>query len=331
MKHSFVLSAFFFLFISFIAQAQQIYRWEGASGTIHYSQQPPDNSTPTNVSQTLAVATRHLSSPLSFSHGLLWKIESTTREENPPPPSYLFGTIHSEDQRVLQLPAAVREALEQSDTFCMELLPDLAATMTLTQHMLYSDGHSLIEAIGQELFDQLSPLMQQRGVPEQALTKFKPWAVYMILSTPPARTGQVLDLLLYEKAAHDGKTLCGIETAEEQVAVFEQTPLADQVTLLKELVSDPRAVDVQVQKMIPLYLQRDLAGLFAINTDEVDPSTEAFLKRLLDERNQRMFERTHPRIEKGATFIAVGALHLPGQSGLLQLLTAHGYTVSALY
>jgi uncharacterized protein YbaP (TraB family) len=219
----------------------------------------------------------------------------------------------------------------------MELIPDLATTMTLTQHMLYTDDRTLLETIGQELFDQLTPLMQQRGIPTQSLTKLKPWAAYMILSTPPAKTGQVLDLLLYEKATHEGKNLCGIETAEEQVAVFEQTPLADQLSLLRELVSDPQSVDIQVRKMIPLYLQHDLAGLLAISTEATDATaeerngSEAFLKRLIDDRNQRMLERLLPRLGEGATFIAVGALHLPGHLGLLQLLADRGYMVSALY
>lgn len=236
-----------------------------------------------------------------------------------------------------RLPEAVRKALGQSEMFCLELIPDLATTMTLTKSMLYTDERTLREAVGQDLFGQLAPLMQQRGIPVQALTKLKPWAVYMTLSMPQPKNGQVLDVLLYEQAKREGKTLCGIETAEEQVAVFEQTSLLDQITLLHELVGDPQAVDIQIQKMIPLYLQRDLAGLAAISSattdtnSEVSHSTEAFLKRLIDDRNQRILERMLSQLDKQATFIAVGALHLPGQLGLLQLLTNHGYTVSVLY
>jgi uncharacterized protein YbaP (TraB family) len=89
--------------------------------------------------------------------------------------------------------------------------------------------------------------------------------------------------------------------------------------------------------MIPLYLKRDLAALQAVGTDLTDTSAEerrgaeAFLDRLVDERNVRMVERMIPRLEEGATFVAVGALHLPGQRGILQLLANRGYKVAAVY
>lgn len=334
-----IIALSFWSFIIANVQAQPIYRWEDHNGTIHYSQQPPqqqfsqrrDNDLPIHVPQPFSSDTHQESAAFPFSHGLLWKIEKAAPEGKSYPPSYLFGTIHSEDPRVALLPKAVDEALTQSSTFCMELLPDLATTLTFTKSMLYEDEHSLVEVIGQQLFELLAPLMLQRGIPTQALLKFKPWAAYMTLSTPPAQTGRVLDLILYEKARHGGKMLCGIETAEEQVAVFEQTPLGDQITLLQELASDPQAVDLQIQKMIPLYLQQDLAGLAALTTTEPEAEAKAFLKRLLDERNQRMLERILPLLGKKTAFVAVGALHLPGQMGLLQLLTEHGYNVSPLY
>ncbi len=78
-----------------------------------------------------------------------------------------------------QLPKAVRETLAQSDTFCMELLPDITTKMTFAKSMAYGDEHPLVEAIGQSFFDQIAPLMLQQGIPTQALIKLKPWVVYM--------------------------------------------------------------------------------------------------------------------------------------------------------
>jgi len=340
------LSILFFSFftLSTRANAQQFFRWEEAVGAVHYRQPlvlraayQPRNDTPGD--EKAIPELQKISAPFSssFSHGLLWKIEAPAAIHPPPPPSYLFGTIHSEDQRLMQLPAAVRHALIASQSFCMELLPDLATTMTLTKNMLYADGRTLQETVGQELFEQLASLMQQRGVPAFAVTKFKPWAVYMTLSMPQTQTGQFLDLLLYEQAQQHGKTVCGVETAAEQVAVFEHTPLADQLFLLREIVNNPHAADLQLQQMIPLYLQRDIGALYALSTDAADAtaeerqSLEAFLKRLLDERNQRMAERLLARFARESTFAAVGALHLPGPTGVLQLLADRGCTVARVF
>jgi hypothetical protein len=219
----------------------------------------------------------------------------------------------------------------------MELLPDMSSAATLTQGMMSTNGQNLQTVIGQPLFDQLAPLMSKRGVLPQALMFFKPWAVYMTLSVPQAKTGRFLDLLLYETAKKQRKPLCGLETAEEQVSVFENTSIDDQILLLQQLVKNPQAVAEQIARMIPKYLDRNLAGLVALSTEQElataqeKQSAEAFLKRLVDERNLKMVERMTARLSEGATFIAVGALHLPGQQGILQALTDRGYAVSAVY
>jgi uncharacterized protein YbaP (TraB family) len=159
----------------------------------------------------------------------------------------------------------------------------------------------------------------------------------MILSAPHLKTGRFLDLRLYEQAKQDGKLICSIETVEEQVAVFAQIPLEDQLALLQEIVNEPQAVEKQMQKMIPLYLRRDLSGLLALSADTTGIPPEGqrrvatFFKRLLDDRNQRIAARLLPRINTRSTFIAVGALHLPGPGGLLQLLTDRGYNISIVY
>jgi len=327
------------------ARAQQIYRWVDEKGTVHYSHQPPLKKVPRSL-DTLPFAESpqqtEASGPaktnlLPFGKGLLWQIHTPPPQADLVTPSYIFGTIHSEDSRVLQLPLAVQEALAQSKNFCMELLPDMTSTATLTQSMMYTNGQNLQTVIGQPLFDQLAPLMGKRGVPSQALMFLKPWAVYMTLSMPQAKTGVFLDLLLYETAKKQGKPVCGLETAEEQVQVFENTAIDDQILLLRQLVKNPQAVAEQIARMIPLYLDRDLAELVAISTEQElatereKRSVEAFLKRLVDERNLKMVERMTSRLGEGSAFIAVGALHLPGQQGILQALTDRGYTVSVVY
>ena len=80
-----------------------------------------------------------------------------------------------------------------------------------------------------------------------------------------------------------------------------------------------------------------IAGLVALShefdaaTPQEQKSAEAFLRRLIDDRNVHMIERMLPRLKQGAAFIAIGALHLPGEKGILQLLTERGYTVSVVY
>jgi uncharacterized protein YbaP (TraB family) len=74
-----------------------------------------------------------------------------------------------------------------------------------------------------------------------------------------------------------------------------------------------------------------LSHEFADTTPQEQKSAEAFLRRLIDDRNVQMVERMLPRLQRGSTFIAIGALHLPGEKGILQLLAEKGYTVSVVY
>jgi uncharacterized protein YbaP (TraB family) len=273
----------------------------------------------------------------AFTKGLLWKIEAPGSSSNGGAPSYLFGTMHSDDPRIATVPVQVHQALATSESFCMEMLADMTAMMVMSKSMLFTNGETLQAVIGKQLFAQLTPLMRKRGIPAEALAMFKPWAVYLTLSVPPQKTGVFLDLVLYESAKQQNKPVCGLETAEEQVAVFENTSLEDQILLLKQIVKDPDALDQQLKQLTEKYLARDIAGLLALSqefddaTPQEQKSGEDFLRRVIDERNLLMVERMLPRLQQGSVFIAIGALHLPGEKGMLQLLTERGYLVSVMY
>ena len=342
----------FFLLAGFSAHAaQQRYLWEDASGTFHVSPQPPpsgayrqldpeeatDESPTEEAPQPLETQTGKASSPVAFGNALLWKIVPNRSQSEHGSPSYLFGTIHSEDPRVMELPDEVQRAFNDSPRFCMEMLLDPPALGQLTQSMLYTDGHNLQTVIGADLFSRVVPLMAERGVPQSVLPRFKPWAVFMMLSVPKAHTGLFLDAFLYAMAKQQGKSVCGLETAAEQLAVFDTTPLPDQIVLLREAVGQYPSQEKGFADMMDRYLARDVSGIVALskNTTPTTPAEQqisaAFLKKLLEDRNVRMVDRLLPRLKEGGVFIAVGALHLPGQQGILHLLQDQGYRVSAVY
>jgi uncharacterized protein len=273
----------------------------------------------------------------AFTTGLLWEIEAPASPPSNGKSNYLFGTMHSDDPRIAVIPEKVRQALTASKSFCMEMVVDMTAMMTMSKSMLLADGDTLQAIVGEQLFAQLTPLMRERGIPAQAVARFKPWAAYLTLSVPPQKTGRFLDLVLYESAKQQNKPVCGLETAEEQVEVFERTPLEDQTLFLRQVVKDPGALDKQLERLTEKYLARDIAGLVALSrefdgaTPQEQKITETLLRRLIDDRNVRMVDRMLPRLEQGSAFIAIGALHLPGEKGILRLLTERGYVVSAVY
>ncbi|MFQ5545722.1 MAG: TraB/GumN family protein [Acidiferrobacterales bacterium] len=264
-----------------------------------------------------------------FSRGLLWKIESPGREA-----SYLFGTMHSADPRVTDVHQSVRDALNNASSFTMELLFNGASISSMAEAMFFAKDRSLRATVGDELFEQTKQAMVDHGFPTRGLDSKKPWVAIMMLNTPPAEPGLALDLLLQLEATLQGKPTFGLETMEEQIGVFNNMSMEDQITLLRHAVRTHGEITREFERLVQIYRSGDLNGLVELvrgYKDEEGGAYDAMLERLLTRRNHVMVERMAPRLKEGNAFIAVGAAHLPGENGLLDLLDRAGYRVSAVY
>jgi uncharacterized protein YbaP (TraB family) len=265
-----------------------------------------------------------------FDRGLLFEVRRDGGD-----PNYLFGTIHSEDPRVVALPTPVRDAFNGARGFVMEVIPDNAAVIKSMMTMVYTDGRCLKDVIGVPLYSETLAAMKARGMSEAAIKDFKPWAIVTLLSLPPAETGQFLDMRLYKDALAEGKTVTGLETIEEQLGVFEGLSEVDQVALLKETLGAQAQLPDLLQRLIGAYLARDLGELMHLGEIYLQGGDSALAERFrtaaLDERNRRMAERLGPLLTQGGYFVAVGALHLPGKGGILDRLVNNGFSVRVVY
>lgn len=264
-----------------------------------------------------------------FTKGLLWKIETPNTK-----PSFLFGTIHSDDTRVIALPALVAKALKDSSRFAMEALIDGDALVQMAEAMYFNDGKTLEQVIGKKLYADIMQTLTTHGLPTSGVEKQKPWAVMMMLSMPPPKTGQYLDLILENRAAQQNIPITGLETIQEQIAVFNELSLPDQTLLLQETLNSYSDFNKAFEALIKTYLARDLNGLIEIAKKHEpgnDRMYQEVMDRLLTTRNTRMAARMTPLLKQGNAFIAVGAAHLPGDTGLLNLLEKAGYRVTPIY
>jgi hypothetical protein len=217
----------------------------------------------------------------------------------------------------------------------MEAIPDSEAIIRSMVTMVYTDGRSLEEVVGGALYAETVEAMANLGMPEEAIKDFKPWAVVTLLSVPPAKTGEFLDLRLYKAAVASGKDVFGLESIEEQLAVFENLTQREQVALLRETLDVREELPAVFERLIGAYLERDLDQLLRLSDEYLRGGDEELAKRFrvsaLDVRNERMVERMDSYLADGDCFIAVGALHLPGRDGILNRLRGAGYQVERLY
>jgi len=249
-------------------------------------------------------------------------------------PCYLYGTMHSEDPRVLTLSTATQDAFERSPVFIMETVPDAQAVIRSMMTMVYTDGRGLAGVTGEPLYGRAVKALAELGMTEEAVKDFKPWAAATLLGMPKAETGEFLDIRLYKAAQASSKQVIGLETIEEQLAVFDSLSEQDQVALLRETLDARDQLTEVFERLLGAYLARDLAGLALLGDEYLrqgDPELAArFRRAALEVRNQRMAERLGAHLRAGGCFIAVGALHLPGAEGILRHLAAAGFQVRAV-
>ncbi len=265
-----------------------------------------------------------------YDKGLLWKIERAGAA-----PSYVFGTIHSEDARVLALPQPVQQAFDGARVYVMEAVLDDAAMMAMSNRMMFDDGRNLKQVLPAPLYARTTAAMAGYGMPEFALQLMKPWAVAMSLSMPKPETGLFLDLLLMQKAQEQNKPVAGLETVDEQLRIFDQMPLPEQVAMLEETLQYLPELGGMFAQVHEAYLARDLGALARLNEAQTTQGNrelgEKLMAQLLDARNRRMAQRMEAYLKQGNAFVAVGAMHLPGRAGVLNLLARRGYRVTAVY
>jgi len=266
----------------------------------------------------------------SFSQGLLWKIERVGQA-----PSYVFGTIHTEDPRVLNLPPPVQGVFNASKTYVMEALLDQEAILTMTSSMLFNDGRSLKQVLGPATYEKAIAAMTAHGLPELAVQSMQPWALAVALSVPKPQTGVVLDLFLMQQAQQQGKQTAGLETIDEQVGIFYKLSMREQVILLEDVLQQADQLPQLFAGMHDAYLARDLAAMERLSDAQQSLGNQVLAKKLaqqlLHQRNPRMVARMALYLKSGQAFIAIGALHLPGKTGVLSLLAKQGYRVSVVY
>ncbi len=265
--------------------------------------------------------------------GLLWKIETPTK-----PASFVFGTMHVSDPAVTRLPAPVEQAFMQADHFVMEVLMTFEAIGTVSSASFFSDGRTLKGVMGDEPYQRLTQLLNKHiFIAENVMNNMKPWAVLSLLMIPADQqlaSVPALDMQLYQRAVKRKLPVSGLESAQEQIDIFDTMSLSDQLWMLNRAMADIDESGALFSQMLNAYVARDLAKLVKIQSDLNDADSEIddkFMYRLVDVRNQRMAKRMLPVLKQGNAFIAIGALHLPGRGGVLDLLEAQGYRVTAIY
>lgn len=261
---------------------------------------------------------------------VLWTVTDDEGHRN-----WLLGTVHSEDPRLLEFPEPLLDALKQADRLALELVPNSGMLEKLREAMHYDEGR-LQNVLPPDLYEEAARILDEHyGVGEPATRRMRPWAVAMTLSMPPPETGLFMDLALSFRASGLGLEVVALETLDEQLAFLTGLSEEGQIDLIRMAVEDFDHMKALFDELVTAYLEGDLEQLERISDEQLEGVDEEVVRHFnevgLRQRNHIMVERAKPYLEQGDSIIAVGALHLPGDDGLIRLLEQEGYTVEGVY
>ena len=268
-----------------------------------------------------------------FTKGLLWRVSKEGTA-----PSYVFGTIHVPDPRVLDIPDPVSRALARSRRYYMESVQGEHEAARLFEASQFDDGRRLEPLIGADAYAKVAAMLRERGVTDEVIARLKPWAALTNLTVTPEDYDRItLDQKLLELARSRKLRVAGLEGVEEQIAVFDRIPLDTQVQLLRHALDHRDELAAMIEPTIQAWLRRDLAGIdragyrAAERYPEMAEHYRILHRRVVENRSIVMAHRLTIPLREGGTFVAVGADHLYGEEGMLALIEKQGYRVKRVY
>jgi len=257
---------------------------------------------------------------------LLWEITGKRVKS----PSYLFGTMHLIPKDQFYFPESIQQKVANANQLVMEI-GGLSEQLSAAKYMILKEG-SVFDLFSPEQLDSLFTYIQDElrldeSTVRKRYSKLKPLALLQLLTQNTfGESPESYELRLELLAKKHGVKIAGLETVEEQVAIFDQMPLIDQVSMVMTGISNTEESDHESRKLIELYLSQDIDAMAGL-LSEGGFGDANFEAQLLTDRNQKWIPLIQKLIRKDASFIAVGAAHLGGPDGVVQLLRNAGYTV----
>lgn len=258
--------------------------------------------------------------------GLFWRLESPTGIV-----SYLFGTMHTDDNRITNFSPSVIDALKSVDTFVMETKQD-----NNDPSILLMQDATLREMLTEQELDQVRELADFHVMHVDAAMQMKPWLLAVIFDLPKPQTPFAQDNILMTTAEDLSKDVQGLESSQAHFGVMDAFSRKEQLVMLRAVLKRTQAQkEADFERLIAAYLDGDSDKISALDekiTGGMLPKEiwDKMRAKLLDERNVLMAERSIQAANEKPVFVAVGASHLAGKTGLIEAFKKAGFKLKAV-
>jgi uncharacterized protein YbaP (TraB family) len=252
---------------------------------------------------------------------------------------YLGGTVHLLRASDYPLPTEFEQAYAASSKVYFETdisaMNDMAVQVQMLQQLMYNDERSLKTVLNTEAYEALSAHTAKVGLPLMMLEKMKPGMVVSTLQVMEFQrmgfTPEGVDMHFNTKAVADGKAIGQFETLQEQIGFLAAMGEGDESEFILVSLQELEETDTMMQDMINAWRSGDAEALSDLFVASMREEAPALYDSLLLSRNLRWLPEIEALLTDSLTeFVLVGAAHLVGEQGLLQLLASKGYAVSQL-
>ncbi|MFT3934225.1 MAG: TraB/GumN family protein [Chitinophagaceae bacterium] len=258
---------------------------------------------------------------------LLWEISGNHLST----PSYLFGTMHLLCAEDAQLSDSLRFAIEEARQIYFEIdLDNMMETLGAIRYMNMSNNTKLSDLLTEEEYDRVKSYFRKNKtmLPFSMMERMKPYFITSVIEEskfPCAEKGGMEQAIMAE-AKKDRKPISGLETVQFQASVFDSIPYKRQAKdLLKMIDSADVQSDTADKQLVEVYRSQDLNKMQELTADEEGMSD--FIDLLLYTRNANWVKKMPAIMRDAQTLFAVGAGHLGGEKGVINLLRKAGFTV----
>ena len=269
-----------------------------------------------------------LDEPLKTNNSLLWQISGNGLKKA----SYLFGTIHEINSADFYLGKNALKKIKNSDEIILEVDLNKVDVLKLAQASMLPDNKTIKDYLSDSDYLSLKKFMKDTLKINSynfdgSYAKMKPFFLEQLIFSNTTD-----DKLYYEleiKKIADDKNIAqsGLETMTEQLEFLDEIPIKDQLESILKTIKNYSVENNKFNQLIDNYKKQDLAALNKAFEEEEDTVLK---QKLVDKRNANWIPKIIANIQSKSCFIAVGAGHLAGENGLINLLKKQGYTVEPI-
>ncbi len=283
-----------------------------------------------------------ISITLNANAQLLWKISGKGLEK----PSYIFGTYHLSPLSIKDSIASMPQAIKETSQVYGEIVMSDMTSPTFLQNaqrlMMMPKDSTLQSLFTPEQYEKLGKVIKDNMMVDVAmLRQLKPAAINQQLAlllymkqTPGYNPQEQLDSFFQQQAQQQGKKVGGLETTQSQIELlFNSQSLHRQANLLYCTASNIDKTIAQIKQLIKSYQAQNLDEVLKLMEERENTSCDPLpeeMEALIDNRNIVWANKMPAIMTEAPTFFVVGAGHLPGANGVLNLLKLQGYSVEAM-